>query len=106
MNDDNNSSKNVHEQPKLSTPELLVATSPLVAIAPILWRLYAMRWFDPGEFPVFLVALAGISTGVLGGLFYLALRRNRWWLWLGLFSMILGYVELRILFAVAMSQMH
>jgi hypothetical protein len=93
---------------KRSAFELLVATSPLVAMAAILWRLFAMKnsWFDVGEAPVFLVALAAIGTGVIGGLYCLALHRNRWWLWLALFSMILGYVELQMVFAIAMSHMH
>lgn len=101
-----NSSGNARVPPKLSAIELIVATSPLIAIAAILWRLFAMKWFDLGEIPVFVVALAAIGTGMSGGLYYLALRRNRWWLWLALLSTVLGYVELHILFAVAMSHMH
>lgn len=86
---------------------LLVALSPLVGVAAILWRLIAM---DRGRFAwsegaVAIIAVSAVVVGFVGGL-YLANRRSTWWILITLLSACIGYLELQVVVASAWSHMH
>jgi hypothetical protein len=86
----------------------LIASSPIVAMAAILWRLFAM---DRGRFAwsedlVAIVAIAAVVTGFVGSIYCLATRRGRWWVLISMLSIGLGYLGLQIVVAAAWGHMH
>ena len=87
---------------------MAIGISPILSVSGILWITFAIdrhRFAWTEDFAIASM-LTGTAIGAFGGLLLAAVRQNAWWLLVAIASVVLGFLEIHLLLAMGMSQVH